>query len=128
MTFTGRLNQLELYKEWFSASVWLHPTDWEETSCITVMDAMATGCWPVSNRLWAIGEHLERVGAGDLFSGVPQKSALIRSYMIEKACERLNGGVLESERRAMSEKARRIYDWERVMDQWQRWLEKDLEG
>jgi len=127
VTFTGRLNQLDLYREWFSASVWFHPSDWAETSCVTVMDAMATGCWPVSNRLWAVGEHLERIGAGDLFYGVPQKSALVKSYMIEKACERLNGGVLEINRLTMAEKSRRIYDWERVVDQWQKWLEVDLE-
>jgi len=128
VTFTGRLNQLDLYREWFSASVWFHPSDWPETSCITVMDAMATGCWPVSNNLWAVGEHLERVGAGDLFYGVPQKSALVKSYMIEKACQRLNDGVLEINRLTMAEKSRRIYDWEKVVDQWQRWLEVDLEN
>lgn len=126
VTFTGRLNQLDLYKEWFSAGVWFHPSDWPETSCITVMDAMATGCWPVSNNFWAVGEHLQRVGAGDLFYGVPQKSALVKSYMIEKACERLNDGVLEINRLTMAEKARRVYDWEKIVDQWQKWLEADL--
>lgn len=128
VTFTGRLNQLELYKEWFSAGVWFHPSDWPETSCITVMDAMSTGCWPVSNNFWAVGAHLDRIKAGDLFYGVPQKSALVKSYMLEKACKRLTDGVLEINRQTMAEKARRVFNWERVADQWQIWLEEDLKG
>lgn len=128
ITFTGRLNQAELYKEWMEASIFLYTNDFPETFCTNIVDSMATGCWPVTNNLWAVGENVERIGAGDLFYGVPQKSALVKSYMIEKACERLNDGVLEINRLTMAEKARRVYDWERVADQWQKWLEVDLEN
>lgn len=126
VTFTGRLNQLELYREWFEASVWFHPTDFPETSCITCMDAMATGCWPITNNYWAIGENVGRVGAGDLFSGIPQKSALIKSYMIETLCDRLNNGVPEGARREMMEKARKMYNWSNIVTQWSNWISEDL--
>lgn len=127
VTFTGRLNQVDLYREWFEASVFLYTNDFAETFCTNIVDSMATGCWPVSNNLWAVGENMQRIGAGDLFYGVPQKSALVRSYMVEKACERLNDGVLEINRQTMAEKARRVYNWENVADQWARWLAVDLE-
>lgn len=126
VTFTGRLNQLDLYREWFSAGVWFYGSDWRETSCCTVMDAMATGCWPVANRLWAVGEHLDRLGVGDVFSGVPQESRLVASYMIEALIHRLEHGVLGINRLTMAEKARRVHDWERVVDQWERWVTRDL--
>jgi glycosyltransferase involved in cell wall biosynthesis len=127
VTFTGRLNQLDLYKEWFEASVFLYLNDFAETFCCNMVDSMATGCWPVANRLWANAEHNDRMpGCGDFFSGVPQKSALIKSYMLEKCCERLTDGVLEINRKTMAEKSRRVYDWATVVKQWEIWLESDL--
>lgn len=126
VTFTGRLNQLDLYKEWFEAGIWFHPSDWPETSCITSMDAMACGAWPITNRYWAVGENMERIGCGDLFSGVPQKSELIRSYMIEKCCERLLNPPSEGERVYLMDRARKLFDWNLVVNQWMGWLREDL--
>jgi glycosyltransferase involved in cell wall biosynthesis len=47
----GQLGQRQLAQEWMGAHLWLYPTSFEETSCITAMEAQMAGvkiaCTPV---------------------------------------------------------------------------------
>ena len=49
--FRGKVGQAELGKAWMSTHLWLYPTSFEETSCITAMEAQAAGvkiaCTPI---------------------------------------------------------------------------------
>ena len=124
----GRLPQDALYKEWFKTGIWAHPTDFPETSCITCMEAQACGAFPVTNDLWALKDN---VGHGWMVQGVPQKSELVRHNWLRSlqlAFETLNVGFIEREHKEMQEWALDRFDWERIADQWQRWLEKDMEA
>jgi tetratricopeptide (TPR) repeat protein len=46
-----RLKQEEISKELLKSDVWLYPTDFEETYCISALEAMASGCLVATTRL-----------------------------------------------------------------------------
>ncbi len=52
----GRVGQAELAKAWLDTSVWLYPTHWNETSCITAMEAQVSGSLPICTKLAALAE------------------------------------------------------------------------
>ncbi len=58
----GNLPQKELTKELASASVWLYPTSFLETFCITALEMKACKVWPVVRNWGAVPETLEFAG------------------------------------------------------------------
>lgn len=46
-----RLKQEEISRELLKSDVWLYPTDFEETYCISALEAMAAGCLVATTRL-----------------------------------------------------------------------------
>ena len=54
----GRVGQAELTKAWLDADLWLYPTNFTETSCITAMEAQAAGAWPITTRLAALPDTI----------------------------------------------------------------------
>lgn len=66
----GRVSQTELAREFLAAEVWAYPTWFEETSCITAMEAQAAGLHVITTALAALNET---VGAeGTLIAGDPR--------------------------------------------------------
>jgi len=59
--FKGRIGQKELVKEWEKAHIWLYPTAFSETYCITAKEAQLSGTPTLTTRLAAldttVGEH-----------------------------------------------------------------------
>lgn len=52
----GRVNQAELAEAFQKSSVWLYPTYFSETYCITAVEAQLAGVIPITNRLAALNE------------------------------------------------------------------------
>jgi len=61
----GRVNQVELAESFKKSSVWLYPTYFSETYCITAIEAQLGGAIPVTNQLAALEET---VGGGVILS------------------------------------------------------------
>jgi glycosyltransferase involved in cell wall biosynthesis len=54
--YHGRINQTELAQLQMKSALWLYPTDFKETSCITAMENQAAGAVPVTTALAALNE------------------------------------------------------------------------
>jgi glycosyltransferase involved in cell wall biosynthesis len=118
----GRLGQLELLREWFKSSIWCHPSNFTETSCITCMDAQACGAVPVTRPIWAVGEN---VSDGVFIEG-DATSELIRARYVWNVAELLlNPSIAEEHREMMMPKALHHFGWERWVDQWLDWAQAD---
>ncbi|MBN8554972.1 MAG: glycosyltransferase family 4 protein [Deltaproteobacteria bacterium] len=81
----GSVKQSELAREFMKSSVLFYPCDFEETSCITAMEAQAAGCVVLSSALAALPETVG--DAGILIEGRPRSPHYKQQYV--DACDRL---------------------------------------
>lgn len=82
---TSSIFQKMLAREFMKSSIWTYPTDFEETSCITAMEAQAAGCVPVTSALAALKET---VGDGGILIDAQAGTKKYTEQYVE-ACERL---------------------------------------
>lgn len=73
----GRVGQPDLARAFMESLLWLYPTSFCETSCITALEAQAAGCWPVTSRIGALPET---VRAGTLVDD-PQEAAYDKIFV-----------------------------------------------
>lgn len=59
VVFHDRVGQKELAESFLKSMLWLYPTDFKETSCITAMEAQAAACVPVCTALAALNETVK---------------------------------------------------------------------
>jgi len=100
-------------------------------NCITIMEAMACGAIPVTTNYWAQGEHAGAAPLSYVVDGLPQKSDLVKCLWLEMLYDALELGEDDSDtyppsRDALIKWARKRYDWERIIDQWEVWLQEDM--
>lgn len=116
----GRIGQMELTKAYLGASMWLYPTNFCETSCITAMEAQAAMALPIASKLGALVETVKqgwlvdppnsRVGYKEEFLGH------VRDYVE-------HGGASWPPIQAMLKMGRewacKEMGWEKVAKQWE---------
>jgi glycosyltransferase involved in cell wall biosynthesis len=57
--YHGKTEQTELANHLKESVIWLHPCDFIETSCITAMEMIASGVYPVTRRLGGLKDTLK---------------------------------------------------------------------
>lgn len=115
ITAHGRISQPALYRLWLSAGLWVYPTTFHETSCITAMEAQACGAIPITSPVAAL---VENVRHGVLLHGTaddPLVAARFANEIVRFADPALQAQI----RPAMMAEARDRFDWERMVDQWE---------
>jgi hypothetical protein len=89
------------------------------------MEAQAYGAIPITNPVWAVGEHTKY---GVLIDGDPESEPLVRAkYVLEVVKMMLDPDRQETIREQMMPWARKEFDWGKFTLQWERWAEKDYE-
>lgn len=118
VTFTGRLGKQRLAEEMQRAAILLYPNNFQETFCLTVLEAQAAGVPVISSHLGAIPTTLHP-DAGILLEGHPASTDYQRRFVLA-AVDLLRDPV----RRASLARAGRShaqgYDWSTVATAWQR--------
>lgn len=120
----GRLGQAELREQWLKTGIWCHPSNFTETSCITCMDAQATGAIPITTPIWAIGENVQH---GVFIEGNPDSDPLVQArYVLEVVRMMCNSELQDEIRDEMQPWAIKNFSWENFVSQWENWAEFDL--
>ncbi len=115
--FHGRKNQNEICDEWMKSGVFFYPSDWPETSCISIMEAQACGAIPITNKYWAQGENCLN---GILIDGIPQRDDMCKSRMIRYCIDLLSDEPYQKSLREKTiDDALDTFDWEKVATQWE---------
>jgi glycosyltransferase involved in cell wall biosynthesis len=63
------VSQVQLYKELQQSQVMLYPNHFLETSCMSVLEALANGVWTITTNLGALGEQVHNSVNGNLIDG-----------------------------------------------------------
>ncbi|MEY4667632.1 MAG: hypothetical protein RL518_331 [Pseudomonadota bacterium] len=75
----GNVTQKQLAREMMRSSILCYPNTFEETSCITALEAQAAGCAIATSALGALPETVGR--AGILIDGEPGSQAYLESFI-----------------------------------------------
>lgn len=75
----GSIPQSELAQEFLKSSILFYPCNFEETSCITAIEAMAAGCVPLTSALGALPETIGP--AGVLIPGRPNSETYFKEFL-----------------------------------------------
>ncbi len=110
VVFHGRVGQVELAKSFLQSQLWLYPTDFLETSCISAMEAQAAGCKLVATRCGALPETVP----GAWFVDGPTSAPGFDRRFLESV-----SAVLCDDSVVM----RTPKTWEAVARQWNEWME-----
>jgi protein O-GlcNAc transferase len=119
VTYSGRLPQPELYRLFLTSGLWVYPTTFTETSCVSCMEAQALGAIPITNPLWALADNVRH---GVFLPGDPANDPLVRAQYVGEIL-RLTGDIdlQERIRAEMMPWARAKFDWERVVNDYEAW-------
>lgn len=118
----GRVGQDELYEEMQRSRVWSYPTAFLETSCITAMEARASGLAIVTSDLGAlhetVGSHGHLIGWGEDEDEPHNKTDAYQEEFVAQVCEYLTNKTAWNAAHARSVSGAALNDWERRIDTW----------
>jgi glycosyltransferase involved in cell wall biosynthesis len=123
--YIGSLPQPELARELRSVMLLAYPNTFAETSCIAVMEAMASGCWIVSSNLGALPETT--AGFARLIS-IESDWEVYKDRFVEETvqvltkCTATNTTDSETHLRQQVEYVNSSYTWSVRAEQWVQWL------
>jgi len=121
--YHGRTGQRDLLREWFKAGLWVHPSNFTETSCITCMDAQACGAIPVTSPVWAVSENVEH---GVFIEGNVKQTMIQARYVFETFKLLVQPELQDQIRSAMMPWALDRFDWDIFARQWEGWGRHDI--
>ncbi|HEY6018624.1 MAG TPA: glycosyltransferase family 4 protein, partial [Candidatus Paceibacterota bacterium] len=113
----GRVNQKELAQSFQKSSVWLYPTHFTETYCITAIEAQLGGAIPITNHLAALAET---VASGVILPEDVRNPAVQEMYA-QAVIQALNTPIADRHdihRRVRDNAPARSWDW--VANEWQK--------
>lgn len=114
-----RVSQEQLAIEWRRSDVWLYPTDFEETYCISALEAMAAGCLVATTRLAGL---IDTVGDRGVTVEPPITHEAVREELVKKLCFVLDRPEVKTRyvEKAREWALRQTYDTLAV--EWHRWF------
>jgi len=115
-----------LVEHYRSAAIFCYPNIWEETSCVSLIEAMRCGCHPVISNLGALAETACGYGTIVDFQGtytpsgwIPTESFL--NTFADKVIDLLDKYKYNEN---IAKFAREYYDWEIISNEWYELIEE----
>ena len=123
--YIGSLPQTELARELRTITVLAYANVVPETSCIAVMEAMASGCWVVTSNWGGLPEttagFARLIPVADDWDSY-KASFLEETIQILKACTATDAATAETHLMQQVEYVNRDYNWSVRAQQWVHWL------
>jgi glycosyltransferase involved in cell wall biosynthesis len=109
----GRISHGEIAEQMASSDLWVYPTEFFETSCITAMKAQALGAVPVTTKVGALKETVfsgEFVDTDSMYSDEKAQEEWSEKLALARSCDRDN----------MQKEAQNRFNWDTVVDGWEK--------
>lgn len=133
--YSDAVDQSELVEHYKDAAFFIHPNIWEETFCVSMAEAMKSGCYPIITNIGALeeiaGENLASVVSIEGVrtpSGYKVTPAFINRF-VETCITALD--YFDKERsyydqisKNISQRAENNYNWKQISKQWEQLIIK----
>ncbi|HEY9601658.1 MAG TPA: glycosyltransferase family 4 protein [Allocoleopsis sp.] len=125
--YVGSLLQPDLARELRSVMVLAYPNTFAETSCIAVMEAMASGCWIITSDLGALPETTAGLACLIPIQGdweAYKDHFVEETIQVLRKCTDTDTTAAETYLRRQVEYVNREYNWSVRAQQWVEWLSR----
>lgn len=113
--YGGRIEQDKLMIEFAKTDIWLYPTTFTETYCMSALEAMRSGCCCITSDLAALKETVGNRGI--LISGDPNDK-IVKQNFISEVRRLLNDDNLRNEFRNKSIEYAKTQTWQNIARVW----------
>jgi glycosyltransferase involved in cell wall biosynthesis len=127
--YSPAVDQAELIPHLQSSALFVHPNIWEETSCVSLLEAMRCGCYPVLSDIGALPETSAEIATIVPMIGRPnQKGWLVADQFINNFAQAIidaldyftNDRVYYDEiSKRCSQHAEENHSWKMIAKQWE---------
>lgn len=113
--YYGAVHQDELVKHFKEAAIWLYPSDWIETSCITASEVLCSGVYPIARRVGGVVDTLSYAESEGMASILDTEcvTELEHQKFVDEVCH-----VLETKAWERVKIDPYTLSWERVAKSW----------
>ena len=115
ITHHGRLSKKDLDKITSECDLWIYPTHFEETNCITALRSQSLGCVPVTVNLAALQDT---VFSGVKIDGDITDPEVQKLYIKELVSLAKDEKGLKEEKEKAIEGAKK-YSWDKIASEWE---------
>lgn len=117
----GRVDQKTLAREMRGGNIWLYPTSFTETYCITAVEAQLAGLHPITNNLAALSETVKSGVILDV-EEIQKNPSDALALMVEATVQALRYPATDEYRAEVKRRAPAV-SWDQVAVEWNnRWL------
>lgn len=114
----------ELVKYLQDATIFCYPNTWEETSCVSLIEALRCGCYPVISDLGALPETSLDLGTIVPMTGTYTSEGAIpdQAFIDKFAAKTANilNNLDQIDGIRIAKKAEQYYDWSDIAKEWQK--------
>lgn len=132
--YSPAVDQNELVKAYQEAAFFIHPNIWEETFCVSMVEGMSCGCYPIITDIGAIPEISKGIASivpieGTRTSSKYEVTETFINNFVEACINACN--VFEKDRLyydkislKISNITKKCYDWGTISQEWKQLLEE----
>lgn len=130
--YSAPITHTELAKELQKAMILAYPNVWEETSCVTLIEAMASGCYPVITDIGALPETANSYGSIVKLTAKYDASGWIpdNQFLDNFADELIHALNIydQTNSKNMATHIQSHHDWKSITIEWKKLLDKLTQG
>lgn len=120
--YSKAIDHKELVKHYQESAIFCYPNNWEETSCVSLIESMRCGCYPILSNIGALpetshgfGSIVEMKGVNTPSGWIPDKQFL--DNFAEEVCRVL---TIYSYNEEISKFSCEYYDWKIISKEWEK--------
>lgn len=124
--YSKAIQHYDLVKHYQDASIFCYPNVWEETSCVSLIESMRCGCYPIISDIGALPETSSGFGSIVKMQGKNTSSGWIPNLNFINNFSTKIIDILDAYKynKDISDFACRHYDWKTISNEWVELVQK----
>jgi len=120
--YSQPINHTELVKEYQKAAIFCYPNTWEETSCVSLIESLRCGCYPIISNIGALRETSLGFGSVITMNGISKSDGWVPHIeFLDRFSDKIIS-VLDNykylEAKLIADTAQQYYSWDIISEEW----------
>jgi glycosyltransferase involved in cell wall biosynthesis len=118
--YKGKLEQKDLTDEFIKSDIWLYPTSFSETFCMSGLEALRAGCYCITRNFAAL---VDTIGDRGVLLDVDPKTVQGKALFLEEVCKALKDPELRLNKQKEAFEWAKSQTWTKIGEEWLKLIE-----